>query len=182
MGARLQRLHFSRPERNLLVRAVGEAEWHTSRYYRIPPFKWQEMKYDLLTCQDEQWEPLPETVFARLQLLEDTRRNASGDFYRIQLNDPSILSAAAREKLTELYPFLLFILTHEMVHLVRVSTILGPRAPVCPDDEEKRVQRISWQILSGQDSKMKPVLEKFCFSDDSPLNPTTMGSANEINQ
>jgi hypothetical protein len=125
------------------------------------------MRFDMLTREDHGWEPLPEGILARVQCFETLKTGGSRpcEFYRIQLNDPSILFAAERESLTnDLYPFLVYIITHEMVHLVRLSAILKPEpAHLCPDSEEARVQKISRQILSaaGQ-QRFEPVLQKFC--------------------
>jgi hypothetical protein len=87
------------------------------------------------------------------------------DFYRIELNDRGILSAAERENLTQdLYPFFVYILTHEMVHMVRLSSILddGPGTlPSTNDTEEHRVQQISRKILAGS-RHFQPVLDRFC--------------------
>ena len=93
-------------------------------------------------------------------------RKDACDFYRIQLNDPGILMVARREDIeSDLYPFLTYILTHEMVHLVRLSTILPDEATfhVSPDAEEGLVQRVAYRILSGAaDRKLGPILSKFC--------------------
>jgi hypothetical protein len=89
------------------------------------------------------------------------------------LNDQSILAAAERENLlreTDLYPFFVYILTHEMVHLVRLSTILNNPADSsspCIKSEEDRVQGISKRILSGY-FDLLPRLEKFCSSGSCP--------------
>jgi hypothetical protein len=160
-------LQFSNEERNLAFRAMDEAEEHTSRYYCIPPHRWHRMPYDMLTREDHGWEPLPEEILARVQCLETLKTGAINpcEFYRIQLNDPSILHAAERENLfDDLYPFLVYILTHEMVHLVRLSTILEQsRDRISPDSEEARVQKISRQILSAAGHRrFEPVLQKFC--------------------
>lgn len=163
-------MHFSPEQRNLVIHAANEAEERTSRYYCIPPFRWNQLSYDLLTSKDMEWEPLPEPVLARVQLLQKIRPEPHKpfDFYRIQLNDPSILTAALREKLEgSLYHFLVYILTHEMVHMVRLSSILEP-AKVIPqivETEEQRVQRISRQILSDANFQaFHPILEKFCVT------------------
>jgi hypothetical protein len=156
----------------LVFDALHEAEEHASRYYCIPPRQWQRLPYDLITRRDCEWLPVPETVLARLQRLERiSRRRPALDFYRIQLNDPSILNAARRNGLeSEIYPFLVYILTHEMVHLVRLGTIIESEKDLLPcfEAEETRVDRISRQILTGTPSeRFRPVLEKFslpCFS------------------
>lgn len=157
--------HFSPPQRSLVFQALGEAEQRTAGYYCIPPFRWDSLRYDLLTRIDHEWEPLPEPMLARVRCLQGTAKKSLIDFYRIELNDQTILAAAERENLlSNLYPFLVYILTHEMVHLVRLSSILEnwieTLAPF-DESEEQRVQGISRKILRGY-SEYQPVLEKFC--------------------
>ncbi len=160
---------FSHAHRKMLVQAMDEAENHTAGYYCIPPRGWQRLRYDLITRSDREWEPIPETVLARVQHMEQisSKRRENANFFRIQLNDSSILSAARREDLetNHLYPFLVYILTHEMVHMVRLGTILGEKELLelaSVDLEEVRVDRISRQILgSAACSCFFHVLEKF---------------------
>jgi hypothetical protein len=162
-------LRFSNPQRSLIFQALNEAEERIAVYYCIPPFRWEKLPYDLLTREDHGWEPLPEPMLARLRYIQRINLNKSFDFYRIELNDGSILAAAERENLlkeTCLYPFFVYILTHEMVHMVRLSSILEP----CPDakppsdeTEEERVQGISRRILE-RSSDYQPVLDRFCFN------------------
>ena len=156
---------FSTPQRSLVFRALGEAEERTRGYYCIPPFRWEQMRYDLLTQMDSGWEPLPDPMLARVRCLQRVGKTRPFDFYRIELNDRNILAAAERENLlTDLYPFLVYILTHEMVHLVRLSSILESwTETLSPFDEweERRVQGISRKILNGS-MGLQPVLEKFC--------------------
>ena len=157
-------MQFSPPQKSLIFQAVDEAEERTAGYYCIPPFRWEQLRYDLLTQADHGWEPLPEPTLARVRCLQRVNRTRAFDFYRIELNDRSILEAAHRENLTtNLYPFFVYILTHEMVHMVRLSSILdGPETLVpCNETEEKRVQRISRGILEGS-LHFRPVLDKFC--------------------
>jgi len=159
---------------------MDEAEEHTTRYYCIPPYRWHQLKYDLLTHRDCEWEPLPEATLARTQRLHQVRpsRNTTCDFYRIQLNDPSILIAAHRENLEpDLYPFLVYILTHEMVHLVRLSTILPDEQAIrlAPEAEESRVVGVAYRILSNaSDQRLRPILSRFCFTG-SPIPPGSWG-------
>jgi hypothetical protein len=156
---------FSALQRNMVFQAMDEAEDRTSGYYCIPPFRWEQMHYDLLTQMDHGWEPLPAPTFARVRCLQRIHTRQPFDFYRIELNDRSILAAARREDLLrDLYPFLVYILTHEMVHMVRLSSILDNREKTLPhsdESEEERVQHISRRILTGS-SNFHPVLEKFC--------------------
>jgi len=150
---------------------MDEAEERTIHYYRIPPYRWHQLQYDLVTRRDWEWDPLPEAALAQVQHVRHFRpsgKNAS-EFYRIQLNDPSILIAAHRENLEpDLYPFLVYILTHEMVHLVRLSTILPGEREIrlTPEAEESRVQSVAYRILSqDHDPNLEPILMKFCLVD-----------------
>lgn len=167
MNAESKTLKFSPPQRALVFKALDEVEERISGYYCIPPFRWEKLRYDCLTREDHGWEPIPDPMLARVRLLHGKATRKSFDFYRIELNDYGILNAAARENLLRssgLYPFFVYILTHEMVHLVRLGTILDGQADAplpCNEEEECRVQDISRRILSG-DSDFLPVLEKFC--------------------
>jgi len=158
-------LQFSPPQRSLIFQALDEAEERTAGYYCIPPFRWEQLRFDLLTQADHGWEPLPEPMLARVRYLQRVNRNRPFDFYRIELNDHRILAAAERENLTkDLYPFFVYILTHEMVHMVRLSSILenepGMLIPY-NESEEERVQKISRRILAGL-LHFQPVLDRFC--------------------
>jgi hypothetical protein len=158
---------FSYPQRGMVFQALNEAEERTTGYYCIPPFRWEKLQFDLLTQEDHGWEPLPDLMLARVRCLQRIERQKQFDFYRIELNDGSILAAAEREHLLDdsnLYPFFVYILTHEMVHLVRMSTILkdGQGLLAALDDsEEQRVQGISRRILESS-SNFLPILDRFC--------------------
>ena len=165
-------MQFTRLERHLTFDALEEAEERTSRYYCIPPFRWQSIPYDLLTLQDPEWRPLPDGMLARTRRMR--RESCGGCFYRIELNDPGILSAAQRENLaTEIYPFLLYILTHEMVHLVRLSHILteGEEAAVCPISEENRVHQVARRILAPlAHPTLDEILQRFSLGNSLGLD------------
>jgi hypothetical protein len=156
---------FSALQRNMVFTALDEAENRTAGYYCIPPFRWEQLRYDLLTQTDTGWEPLPDPTLARVRYLQRIHARRTFDFYRIELNDKSILAAARRENLLRnLHPFLVYILTHEMVHMVRLSSILDSRATALPhsdDLEEKRVQSISRRILTNSPD-FGAVLDRFC--------------------
>jgi hypothetical protein len=166
-------MQFSPSQKSLVHRALDEAEKRTTEYYCIPPFRWEKFNFDLLTRADQDWEPIPDSILARIRLLRRTGIRQPFDFYRIELNDKSILAAAERENLLQsshLYPFFVYILTHEMVHLVRLSTILSNRTESTEsfdESEENRVQDISRRILSAY-SDLLPVLDRFCSSAPIP--------------
>jgi hypothetical protein len=167
-------LRFTNPQRSMVFQALNEAEQRIAGYYCIPPFRWEKLRYDLLTREDYGWEPLPNRMLARVRYLQRVNPIKPFHFYRIELDDDSILAAAEREDLLKdkhLYPFFVYILTHEMVHMVRLSSILehGPDTVASADEsEEERVQGISRRILRGS-SKYVPVLDRFC--NENPILP-----------
>jgi len=146
---------------------MAEAEDRTARYYCFPPHQWQHLRFDLLTRRDREWAPLPDHVLAKVQRFSRAGPavRASYEFFRIQLNDPTILDVTRREEpRVGLYPLLVYVLTHEMVHLVRLSTMVDERALAAGArlEEENRVNRISRQILAGASHLyLDSVLEKF---------------------
>jgi hypothetical protein len=163
-------LQFSSAQRNLVFQALDEAEERTTAYYCIPPFRWEQLRYDLLTQADHEYEPLPASMLARVRCLQRIHRSRPFDFFRIELNDRSILTAAFEEDLIKcLYHFLVYILTHEMVHMVRLTSVLDNWTRTLPpfdESEEKRVQSISRRILSDS-LNFQPVLDRFCVADRS---------------
>lgn len=160
-------VRFSPGQRALAIRAMEDAEARTLHYYCIPPHRRARLQYDLVTSQDTEWEPLPDAALAKVLRLHQWKPKGKTvhDFYRILLNDPGILTVLHREELeSDLYPFLVYILTHEMVHIVRLSTILpdGHEAHLAPEIEESRVHSVAYRILSrADDLKLSPILSKF---------------------
>ncbi|HSW38083.1 MAG TPA: hypothetical protein VLL97_01170 [Acidobacteriota bacterium] len=156
--------HFSSCQRKLVYRAMEEAEERATEYYCIPPFRWEQLRYDLLTREDREWEPFPGPTLARIRCLQRIRKDDSFDFYRIELNDPGILDAAKRERLAnDIYPFFVYILTHEMVHMIRLNSILDDKEKIsAPHEvsEECRVREISRKVLAR--SGFHSVFERFC--------------------
>jgi hypothetical protein len=145
-------LQFTSPQRGLVHQALNEAEARTSRYYCIPPFRWEQLRYDLLTQADHGWEPLPDAKLARVRRFQRITPKPI-DFFRIELSDGGILEVAHRENLIQdIYPFFVCILTHEMVHMIRLSSILDEQTDATildAENEEQRVQHVSSRILAG---------------------------------
>lgn len=161
----------------MVFQALDEAEKRTTGYYCIPPFRWEKFRYDLLTQVDHEWEPLPDSMLARTRLFQRVDCRRPFDFYRIELNDKGILAAAERENLIEnLYLLFVYVLTHEMVHLVRLSTIVDTwTKTLAPFDEleESRVQSISRQILTPSGA-YHPVLDRFCTAGPPSSKPLSL--------
>ena len=72
------------------------------------------------------------------------------DYYRICLYDPEILQAVAAEPGLELEPLLLYVLTHEFIHVARFARFMGPfeAGPAGRQAEEETVHRETFRLLS----------------------------------
>jgi hypothetical protein len=90
-------------------------------------------------------------------------RGGEQTLYRVSLQDASILRVAERDARLDLEAILLYVLTHELVHIVRFHTDLTD-FDVASDreSEESRVHAVTFQILKGiPDRKIRFVLEKY---------------------
>jgi hypothetical protein len=95
---------------------------------------------------------------------ELSRRDAKKAFYRICLQDDKILKSASEENPALLKPLLLYIVAHELIHVIRFS--MDPiKFHLSPRDrhaEEKSVHRITYDLLQPiQDSKIEVLLERY---------------------
>jgi hypothetical protein len=143
---------FDRSQRQQVGRAARLAESLTSGFYCIPGREWPRFPYDINTLAEGPGPDAP--VFADVVRLTrpDAPRpgRAARDLYRIRLRDDEILSAIRGESDLELYPLLLYVLTHELVHVVRFESGF---AAYDTDDhktrglEETRVHAITRKVL-----------------------------------
>ena len=139
---------FDAFQHRLVDQALRESSDHLSRFYRISPREFFHFSYDVLTERDIPAEALREGVFA--ETICYTRDDVPEDFYRIHLFDHQILEAlATRPNAPALYPFLLYILTHELIHISRLSRVeLQDPTEEERAREEERVHRLTRDVLS----------------------------------
>ncbi len=153
--------------------AVGEAleiaEDRTGDYYKFSIGQWKRQKYDVKTLMSLADDEITSYAFALLnkysRVLEgDESRTKGQDFYFICLQDHRILSALRRDKELTLIPLLVYIFTHELVHIVRFCNFFQ-RFEVSGRDrerEERLVHAITYDILRMSSlPKMDYVLESY---------------------
>jgi hypothetical protein len=136
-------------ERRAVGRAIREAEELTGRFYRIPGREWNRFPYDVVT-RDEAAMPDAAAFADLVRLVAEHPRPAAEELYRIRLRDDRVLAAVhARHDGVALFPLLLYVLTHELVHVVRFAGGLagfdapeGERAA-----EERHVHDVTRKIL-----------------------------------
>jgi len=134
--------------------AVAMSEELVSNAYKMSPSQWLRRRYDVKTLADLNPNEIVNGPFAQLiryigQRKDSSLGSASYDFYKICLQDHSILYALDRWPEIQLLPFSLYIVTHELVHIVRFSMFLQNFDASAKEmmSEEKRVHQKTHEIL-----------------------------------
>jgi hypothetical protein len=109
--------------------AVGMAEELVSDYFKMSASQWLCQRYDVKTLKDLEPGEIVEGPFAQIMRYQGQRKDRSlgseaFDFYKICLQDHAILAVLDAAPEIELLPFMLYIATHELVHIVRFSRFL----------------------------------------------------------
>lgn len=131
------------------------AEELVSDFYKMSASQWPSIcGYDIKTLVDLNPEETVHGPFAQIIRYKGQRRDSSlgsstYDFYKICLQDHAILSAMKKSPDLKLFPFTLYIITHELIHIVRFSKFLQ-RFEASDEEmlfEEARVHQITREIL-----------------------------------
>jgi hypothetical protein len=149
-------LYFHTQHKELLKDAVVIAEEVTSDFFKLS--HWRRARYDILTLEALRQEEVSPHALALVAKYHGRRQgrllsSASFDFYRVCLQDHNILRALKCHPGLRLFPLLLYILTHELVHIVRFSQFQAlfeaPEWERCR--EEERVHRLTQEVLAPLD-------------------------------
>jgi hypothetical protein len=117
---------FNGAEIKQINEAVEVAEDLTNNYFKFSTNEWKKMRYDIRTLAHLYPEEITNDALAQVikyTRLKDyvTRLDQKYDFYLICLQDHKILEALRREKNLNLLSLGVYIVTHELVHIVRFS-------------------------------------------------------------
>lgn len=147
-------LRFNAQELELVKTSAREAEHLVTRYYALAPREWARMRYEVKTQTEQDQVEILDSVLAHVICYEYTRRIGQevlerSDLYRICLQDNRILETHGRGIDIDLAKFLLYVLTHELVHVVRFGQNLQRLdLPVAERlAEERSVEQITDRIL-----------------------------------
>ncbi len=147
--------YFSDKHKIILSDAAVIAEEIVGNYFRFSSCEWKKMPYEIKTAQElNNEERIPKHVFAQVLFYTiswEKKRRATDcyQFYRICLNDPLILQEISKQFIL-LLPFLVYILTHELVHIVRFSKFYHlPHISKNKMKEEQIVYKLTFDILSS---------------------------------
>lgn len=163
---------FARHQLKIVERAHAQAEELVSGFYMLAPRERERLDYEVRTLARLAPEEITDRAFAEVRCYDFVRRLGPEsverhDFYRICVQDHRILhaleSAPARARLA-LEPLLLYIFTHELVHVVRFSQRLQriDLAPALRPQEEQSVEQTTRRILAPvADRALQQVINKF---------------------
>jgi len=121
--------HFKADEFKIVNDAVAIAEEITSNAYKLSPAEWGRQRYDIKTLADLAPYEVVHGPFAQIIRYvgrkPETSLSSSGfDFYKICLQDHTIYSALKKFPGLRLLPFVLYIVTHELIHVIRFTKYL----------------------------------------------------------
>ncbi len=117
--------YFNQRQLGMLGEALDIAEDMTSNYFKLSLSQWKRHPFDIKTLSNLFGEDIKDNSFA---LLKKSMAASNGkreplykrrEFYLICMQDHRILKALRRDRDLELLPLLAYILTHELVHIVR---------------------------------------------------------------
>lgn len=121
--------YFNATQIPLTNKAFNDAEKLVSRNFRISEGELKRKRYDVKTLAHLEEHEIKEGAFAHLckYVYERPARSPNADkesfdFYRICLQDNIILDAVERaNSFIKLNPLMLYIATHELIHVLRFS-------------------------------------------------------------
>lgn len=123
------RLSFSAHQLEAVNRAVLLAEELVSNHYKMSSSQWLGPRYDVKTLNELEAGEVIDGPFAQIIRYRGRRKNtslgsASYDFYKICLQDHTILATLGRRTDLPLFTFALYIICHELIHIVRFGKFL----------------------------------------------------------
>lgn len=109
--------------------SVSMAEDLVSDYYKMSNNQWLQAKYDVKTLVDLDLNEVVDGPFAQVIKYVGRKKDAvlsssNFDYYKICIQDHSIISELERSPNLKLFPFVLYIIIHELIHIVRFSRFL----------------------------------------------------------
>jgi hypothetical protein len=117
-------LSFKQDDILTVSEALDVAEDATGNFYKFSLGQWKRHRYDIKTLSSLKADEIAQQAFAMLNrgssLVSDyDSKTKKRDFYFICLQDHQILEAVERDSRLGLLSLLVYVLTHELVHVVR---------------------------------------------------------------
>ena len=147
-------LSFRSEDLETISDALDIAEDKTGDFYKFSFGQWKRHRYDVKTLSTLKDVEIIPHAFALLNKYSGATNDFGSmakrhDFYFICLQDQLILKALKRDRNLRLLPLLVYIFTHELVHIVRFCNFLE-RFEIMGEGrkkEEKIVHSTTFEIL-----------------------------------
>jgi len=165
-----KRLHFGDKEIYVIEESVDMAEDLVTAYFNISSDEWKNWRYDVKTLAHLSQVEITDNAFAQICKYEcvkekDPTPPVSFELYRICLQDNKILNAVkGSPNRIELKPLMLYIVTHELSHVVRFNKYFKDffASPREKEWEEANVHSITYEMLkSMKDGGLNRVLDHY---------------------
>ncbi|MCF8092415.1 MAG: hypothetical protein K9K40_08130 [Desulfotignum sp.] len=116
--------YFNAHELEEVDRAALICEDLVNNHYKLSSSQWLKNRYDIKTARDLAFHEQVSGPFAQVVKYEGQKTDVplgSSRFslYTVCLQDPAILRTVSAHQHIVLFPFLLYVLVHELVHVVR---------------------------------------------------------------
>lgn len=154
MGKKHPPPRFDAAQLTTVNNAVAMAEELVSNHFKMSASQWLRPKYDVKTVADLSQDEVVCGPFAQIiryegKLAGGVLGSSAYDFYKICIQDHAILAVLADRPAMALFPFALYVVTHELIHIVRFSRFLQNFNASDAEKlaEEHRVHTITHGIL-----------------------------------
>jgi hypothetical protein len=151
------RLPFQQDEVTILRQSIDISEEIISEHYKISTSQWKQYRYDIQSLKDLQEKEITDAAFAQVHRYsrsphERLRGSEPGDYFKICLQDHVIRRAVQRDPMIQLFPLSLYIVTHELIHVVRFAKFLQRFDSTETEQivEEGRVHALTNQLLENR--------------------------------
>jgi hypothetical protein len=141
---------FNLEQLALMHRCLRRSEALVSASFRIPAFPSKRYPYEVATLADLESAERASSAFAHLVVYGRERATGPEHLYRICLQDDVLLGRASDGGEGWLHALLVYVLTHELVHVVRFQREEEHFGADEPDrqTEEDRVHGITLELLA----------------------------------
>ena len=148
--------YFNNRQLGILGDALDIAEDMTSNYFKLSVSQWKQHPFDVKTLSNSFGEDIKDNAFALLKKYMTVNKveieplYKRREYYIICLQDHQILQALQRDRDLKLLPLLAYILTHELVHIVRFCKFqvrFETQKENSRTKEEKIVYQTTYEIL-----------------------------------
>ncbi|MBN2468478.1 MAG: hypothetical protein JXD19_10045 [Deltaproteobacteria bacterium] len=152
--------YFNPTEKKIVYAATEEAASYLRRFYCFSPREWFNYCFDIKTaCEADISSRANRKAFAEIGRYDPVLKDVSAfpkERYQIFLFDRNILNALWRCPDVEFYPLMIYILTHELIHIARFCQNLHPFD--CDDadlqKEEEKVSDLTQKVLDATKNEM----------------------------